>query len=145
MTQHEKVMIFRHLRRVTTDLHDTAWESDDFSLPTQGHNWPSWHSMRMWWFFVTYAGSQQTFMTQRKKVIIFCHLRGVTTDLPDTAWECDDFLSLMRGQNWPSWHSMRKWWFFVIHAGSQLTIMTQNEKVMIFRHTRGVTTDLLDV
>ena len=31
------------------------------------------------------------------------------------------------------------------NAGSQLTIMTQHEKVMIFRDLRGVTTDLLDV
>ena len=30
-------------------------------------------------------------------------------------------------------------------TGSQLTIMTQNEKVLIFRHTHGVTTDFLDV
>ena len=34
-------------------------------------------------FFVTYAGSQLTFMTQHKKVIIFRYLRGVTTDLLD--------------------------------------------------------------
>ena len=40
-------------------------------------------------------------------------------------------------------HSLRKWWFFVTYAGSQLTFM--NEKVKIFRHLRGVTTDLLDV
>ena len=43
------------------------------------------------------------------------------------------------------WHSMRKWWFFVTYTGSQLTFMTQHEKVMIFRDLRGVTTDLLDV
>ena len=30
-------------------------------------------------------------------------------------------------------------------VGSQLTFMTQHEKVMIFRHVGGVTTDLLDV
>ena len=35
--------------------------------------------------------------------------------------------------------------FFVTYAGSQLTFMTQNEKVHIFRYLRGVTTDLLDV
>ena len=40
---------------------------------------------------------------------------------------------------------MRKWSFFVTHAGSQLTFMTQDEKVIIFRYPRGVTTDLLDV
>ena len=40
------------------------WESDDFPWPTRGHNWPSWHRMRKWWFFVTY-------------------LHGVTTDLLD--------------------------------------------------------------
>ena len=31
------------------------------TTPTRGHNWPSWHSMRKWWFFVTYARSQLTF------------------------------------------------------------------------------------
>ena len=31
------------------------------------------------------------------------------------------------------------------YAGSQLTFMTLNEKVLIFRHVGGVTTDLLDV
>ena len=35
-----KVIIFRGLRGVTTDLHDTAWESDDFSSRTRSHNWP---------------------------------------------------------------------------------------------------------
>ena len=30
---------FCYLRGVTTDLHDTGWESDHFSLPTRGHNW----------------------------------------------------------------------------------------------------------
>ena len=41
--------------------------------------------------------------------------------------------------SWPSWHRMRKWSFFVTNAGSQLTFMTQNEKVLIFRYllTRG--------
>ena len=34
---------------------------------------------------------------------------------------------------------------FVTYAGSQLTFMTQNEKVLIFRYPRKVTTDLLDV
>ena len=42
-------------------------------------------------------------------------------------------------------HGMRKCSFFVTNAGSQLTFMTQNEKVIIFRDQRGVTTDLLDV
>ena len=32
--------MFRYLRGVTTDLHDTAWESDHFSLRTRVHNWP---------------------------------------------------------------------------------------------------------
>ena len=32
-----------------------------------------------------------------------------------------------------------------IFGDSQLTFMTQHEKVIIFRHLRGVTTDLLDV
>ena len=45
----------------------TEWESDHFSLPTRGHNWPSWHRMRKWSFFVTHAGSQLTFMTQDEK------------------------------------------------------------------------------
>ena len=36
----EKVLIFRDIRGVTTDLHDTEWESDHFSWPTRGHNWP---------------------------------------------------------------------------------------------------------
>ena len=40
MTQNEKVMIFRDQRGATTDLHDTEWESDHFSWPTRGHNWP---------------------------------------------------------------------------------------------------------
>ena len=31
------------------------------------------------------------------------------------------------------------------YAGSQLTFMTQHEKVIIFRYERRVTTDLLDV
>ena len=35
-------------------------------------------------FFVTYAGSQLTFMTQNEKVHIFRYLRGVTTDFHDT-------------------------------------------------------------
>ena len=83
-----KVIIFRGLRGVTTDLHDTAWESDHFS-------------------WLTYTGSQLTFMTQNEKAIIFCDL-------------------LTRGHNWPSWHSMRKWSFFVTYL-------------------HGVTTDLLDV
>ena len=52
-------------------IHDTAWESDHFSSVTQGHNWPSWYSMRKWSFFVSNAGSQLTFMTQHEKVIIF--------------------------------------------------------------------------
>ena len=39
----------------------TEWESDHFLLPTRGHNWPSWHTMRKWSFFVTHAGSQLTF------------------------------------------------------------------------------------
>ena len=34
---------------------------------------------------------------------------------------------------------------FVTNAGSQLTIMTQHEKVMIFGNPSGVATDLLDV
>ena len=34
--------------------------------------------------------------------------------------------------------------FFVSYAGSQLTLMTQNEKVHIFRYLRGVATDLHD-
>ena len=33
-----------HQRGVTTDLQDTAWESDDFSSPTRGHNWLAWES-----------------------------------------------------------------------------------------------------
>ena len=33
---------------------------------------------------------------------------------------------------------------YVTNAGSQLTFMTQNEKVMIFRDQRGATTDLHD-
>ena len=40
---------------------------------------------------------------------------------------------------------MRKCSFFVTYAGSQLTFMTQHEKVIIFRYERGFTTDLLDV
>ena len=40
MTQDSKVMIFRHVGGVTTDLHDTGWESDDFSSHRRGHNWP---------------------------------------------------------------------------------------------------------
>ena len=40
MTQNEKVIIFRDPRGVTTDLHNTEWESDDFLWPTRGHNWP---------------------------------------------------------------------------------------------------------
>ena len=102
-------------------------------------NWPSWHRMRKWWFFVTYAGSQLTFMTQNEKVMIFCDPRGVKTDLHDTEWESDHFSWPTRGHNWPSWHRMREWWFFVTNAGSQLTFITQNEKVMIFRDllTRG--------
>ena len=52
---------FRYLSGVTSDLQDTAWESDHFSSLTRGHKWPSWHSMRKWSFFVTYAGSQLTF------------------------------------------------------------------------------------
>ena len=40
---------------------------------------------------------------------------------------------------------MRKWSFFFTHVGSQLTFMTQDEKVIIIRYPRGVTTDLLDV
>ena len=35
-----KVLIFRHVRGVTTDLHDTEWESAHFSSRTRGHNWP---------------------------------------------------------------------------------------------------------
>ena len=34
----EKVIIFLDLRGVTTDLHDTARESDYFSSLTRGHN-----------------------------------------------------------------------------------------------------------
>ena len=34
---------------------------------------------------------------------------------------------------------------FVTNAGSQLTFITQNEKVLIFCYQRGVTTDILDV
>ena len=34
---------------------------------------------------------------------------------------------------------------FVTHAGSQLTIMTQDEKVIIFHYPPRVTTDFLDV
>ena len=40
---------------------------------------------------------------------------------------------------------MRKCSFFVTQGGSQLTFITQNEKVLIFRYPRGVTTDLLDI
>ena len=59
--------------------------------------WSNWK----WTFFVTYAGSQLTFMTQHEKVIIFRDLRGVTTELHDTAWESDHFSWLTRGHNWP--------------------------------------------
>ena len=34
---------------------------------------------------------------------------------------------------------------FITNAGSQLTFITQNEKVLIFCYQRGVTTDILDV
>ena len=40
---------------------------------------------------------------------------------------------------------VRKRSFFVTNAGSQLTFITQNEKVLIFCYQRGVTTDILDV
>ena len=38
--QNEKVIMFRYPGGVTTDLHDTGWESAHFSLRTRGHNWP---------------------------------------------------------------------------------------------------------
>ena len=99
--QNEKVIIFCYPRVVTTDLHDTGWGKDHFSLPTQGHNWPSWHRMRKWSFFITHAGSKLTFMTQDEKVIIFRYPRGVTTDLYDKGWESDHFSLHTRGHNWP--------------------------------------------
>ena len=52
-------------------------------------------------FFVTYAGSQLTFMTQNEKVLIFRYSRGVKTDLHDTEWESAHFSLLTRGHNWP--------------------------------------------
>ena len=57
--------------------------------------------MRKWWFFVTNAGSQLTFMTQNEKVMIFHDQRGVTTDLHNTEWESDDFSWPTRGHNRP--------------------------------------------
>ena len=46
MKNHEKpwetmrVLFFRDTRGVTTDHHDTEWESAHFLPPTRGHNWP---------------------------------------------------------------------------------------------------------
>ena len=80
-----QVLIFCHTHGVTTDHHGTEWESAHFSLLTytgsqltfmtqnekviifrdlltRGHNWPSWHRMKKWSFFMTY-------------------FHGVTTDL----------------------------------------------------------------
>ena len=34
------MLIFRDTHGVITNLQDTGWESDHFSSPTQGHNWP---------------------------------------------------------------------------------------------------------
>ena len=72
-----------------------------FFLPTRSCAalWAA--DLGLWSFFVTYAGSQLTFMTQHEKVIIFRGLRGVTIDLHDTAWESARFSLLTRGHNWP--------------------------------------------
>ena len=126
-----------------------------------------WHTNKQTQFqklliFVTHIGPQLTFQSKwsffyanwtlhvthtviQLKVIIFRYLCGVTTDLHATGWESDHFSWLTLGHNCSSWHSMRKWSFFVAYAGSQLTFMTQHEKMIIFRYECGVTTDLLDV
>ena len=57
--------------------------------------------MRKCLFFDTHAGSQLTFMTQNEKVLIFCYLRGVKTDLHDTEWESAHFSLPTQGHNWP--------------------------------------------
>ena len=98
----------------TMKNHDTAWESAHFSLLMRGHNWPSWHRMRKCTFFVSYAGSQLTFMTENEKVHIFRYLRGVTTDLHDTELESAHFLLLTRGHNWP--FRCLDVWFFFLHC-----------------------------
>ena len=58
----------------------------------------------------------------------------------------------MKNHEKPTWnhknHENRpgeKVLIFITNAGSQLTFITQNEKVLIFCYQRGVTTDLLDV
>ena len=52
------------------------WESDHFryihfSLLTRGHNWPSWHSMRKWWYSVSYAGSHGIRICIKRKKITY--------------------------------------------------------------------------
>ena len=79
---------------------------------TMKNNLEPWKTMKnslepwksTWWkcsFFVSYAGSQLTFMTQNEKVLIFRYSRGVKTDLRDTEWESAHFSLLTRGHNWP--------------------------------------------
>lgn len=82
-------------------------------------------------YFVPRESGHHIYILMIQKIVV-----KKKTDVPST-----------RGHNWPSWHRMRKCSFFVSHAGShsQLTIMTQNEKVLIFRQPHGVKTDLLDV
>ena len=108
--------------------HEKQWKT------IKNHEKPTWHHEKPWKTNLKHHEKPWKTMKNHEK----------PTDLHDTAWESDDFSSHTRGHNWPSWHSMRKWWFFVTNAGSQLTFMTQHEKVMIFRYQRGVTTDLLD-
>ena len=81
MKNHEKPT-WNHEKPWKTMKNRPPSKSAHFSWLTWGHNWPSWHSMRKWSFFVTYAGSQMTFMTQNEKVHIFRDFR-VTTDLLD--------------------------------------------------------------
>ena len=89
---HEKVLIFRDQRGVTTDLH-VEWESAHFLWPTRGHNWPSC-GMRKCSFFVTNAGSQLM------------------------EWESAHFSWPTRGHNWPfrcldfSWPTLGHNWPF---------------------------------
>ena len=78
--------------------------------------------------WLTYTGSQLTFMTQNEKVIIFRYQRRVTTDLHDTEW--NEKVLIFRDQR---------------GVTTDLHDTEWNEKVLIFRHWRGVTTDLLDV
>ena len=121
------------------------------------HEKPTWSYGKPWKQTRNHEKRPGTMKTLNNQPGTMKNQPGTMNNLPGTMKNQPRTMKNMKNHEKPwktnlePWQTMKnrppskKWSFFVTHAGSQLTIMTQNEKVLILRHPRGVTTDLLDV